>query len=343
MAEPRAANAVLTMMPGVLVCLALGAAAQGLGALEALLFGRAWIEPLVLAILLGTVVGNAIGTKPWLAPGVRLSAKTLLDIAVALLGASLSIQSLETLGLAAFLIIVAFVFVSLGVIFMIGRLLGLGRRLAMLIAVGNSICGNSAIAAAAPIIGATEDEIAASISLTALLGVIAVLVLPTAVYVFGMSVHRYALFSGLAVYAVPQVIAAAAPFGTGAVTLATFVKLARVLLLGPLTLFLSLLAPHFERSAEASGRGSGTGRLLLPWFIIAFLALAVLRWTGVLPPPVISACSIASTFLAIVAMAGLGLGVRLASVAEVGVKVGIASAAASIFVVALSALAATRL
>ncbi|WP_205214991.1 MULTISPECIES: YeiH family protein [Sphingomonas] len=332
--EPNG-RAPLSLLPGLALCVAVGLAAQALGAGEALLLGRAWLEPLVLAILLGMALANSFRLPPSVAPGIRFGAKTVLDVAVALLGATLSIAALETLGLVAVVLIAAMVFVALAGGFWLGRLLGLNRRLAMLIAAGNAICGNSAIAAVAPIIGADEEEIAAAISLTALLGVVTVLLLPIAVYVFALPLPRYALLSGLTVYAVPQVLAAAAPFGAATITLATFVKLARVLMLGPLTLLLSLLAPRFA-DADSSVAPAARPRLFLPWFIIAFLVLAVCRWTGLIGEDLARPLGLVSNWLAVVAMAGLGFGVRLKTLGEVGPRVAGATVLVNLMMVGLA-------
>src|SRR4029079_16592294 len=127
--------------------------------------------------------------------------------------------------------------------FSIGRLLGLSKRLAILVACGNSICGNSAIAAVASVIDADGDDVASSIAFTAVLGVIVVLALPLIGAMFGMTLVGYGALAGLTVYAVPQVIAATAPVGAKAVQIGTLVKLVRVLMLGPVCVLLSFLAP----------------------------------------------------------------------------------------------------
>jgi uncharacterized integral membrane protein (TIGR00698 family) len=312
------------------------AAAELLAGIEAMLFGRAWLEPLVLAILLGMLVGNAVAVPAGASPGIRFSAKTLLDIAVALLGATLSLAALRSLGGWAVLLIALMVFAGLAGAFVLCRALGLSRRLAMLIAAGNAICGNSAIASVAPIIGADEEEIAAAISLTALLGVATVLLLPLAVHLFDLPLPQYAVLTGLTVYAVPQVIAAAAPFGAATVTLATFVKLARVLMLGPLTLLLAALAPRF--GAGEGGPSASTGRpvLFLPWFIIGFLVLAVCRWSGLLSEDLARLLGTGSNILATVAMAALGFGVRLRSLLEVGPTVALGTGLANILMLVLA-------
>src|SRR5690606_31975522 len=123
--------------------------------------------------------------------------------------------------------------------------------LALLIACGNAICGNSAIAAVAPVIRAEREQVASAIAFTAVLGVVAVLGLPLLIAPLALSDTEYGVLAGLTVYAVPQVIAAAFPVSVAAGQMATLVKLARVLLLGPVVLLLALL--HRQPSAGAAG------------------------------------------------------------------------------------------
>jgi uncharacterized integral membrane protein (TIGR00698 family) len=322
-------------VPGLLLAVLVALAATGLGQLEASLLGQAWIEPLVLAILLGLIVGNAVRLPEAFEPGIRFSAKTLLDIAVALLGATLSWAAVAALGGGLFLVIGLVAIAGLLLAYAIGRALGLGTRLAMLIAAGNAICGNSAIAAVAPIIGARREEVAAAIALTALIGVVTVVALPFAVYSLGQELPAYAVLVGLTVYAVPQVVAAAAPFGTATVALATLVKLARVVMLGPLTLALALIA---RRSMDAEGRIPARGpTLYLPWFIIAFMLLAIARSAGLITDGVAATLGLLSKQLSTVAMAALGLEVRLKSLREAAPRVALTSALAACMMLILAA------
>ncbi|HEX6661516.1 MAG TPA: putative sulfate exporter family transporter, partial [Sphingomicrobium sp.] len=210
--------------------------------LELMSFGRAWIETLVLAILVGAAVRTAWTPGPEWKRGIDFSAKLLLEIAVVLLGASVSAATILAAGWALLVSILGIVAGAILLSFAIGRLFGLSRRLAILVACGNSICGNSAIAAVAPVIGADGDEVAASIAFTAVLGVVVVLILPLIGAMLGMKPVAYGALAGLTVYAVPQVLAATAPIGAGAVQVGTLVKLIRVLMLGPVCLGLSLVS-----------------------------------------------------------------------------------------------------
>ena len=302
------------LIPGVLLCVAVTGAAFLLQDAEALLFGRAWLEALVLAILLGTALRTAWEPGRFWHDGVGFAAKTLLEIAVVLLGASVSVQAIAAVGPLLVAGIAAVVALAIVASYGIGRALRLPHRMALLVACGNSICGNSAIAAVAPVIGAEGRDVAASIAFTAVLGVVVVLMLPLAVPLLHLSGLQYGVLAGLTVYAVPQVLAATAPVGALAVQIGTLVKLVRVLMLGPVVLALSL-----------GGTRTGTARpplyRLVPWFIIGFLALAALRSADLLPHAALAPAGTAANLLTVVSMAALGLGVDVRVVARAGVRV----------------------
>ena len=195
-------QASVKILPGVLLCIGVTAIATVLERAEALLAGRAWLEALVLAILVGTAIRTAWTPGRRWAAGIGFSAKMLLEIAVVLLGASVSARTVLAAGPGLLLGIAVVVVIAIGASYGIGRLLGLPHRMATLVACGNSICGNSAIAAVAPVIGADGEDVAASIAFTAVLGVVVVLTLPFTVPLLHLSVLQYGALAGLTVYAV---------------------------------------------------------------------------------------------------------------------------------------------
>ena len=329
---------ILRPIPGILLCGAITAAAFGVEHVERALFGRAWLEALVLAIVLGVAV-RAFWTpgERW-QHGVETSAKLLLEIAVVLLGASVSAATVLAAGPALLAGIAAVVAVAIGASFVIGRALGLPTRLATLVACGNSICGNSAIAAVAPVIGADGDDVAASIAFTAVLGVVVVLALPLAGIALDMSGLKFGAFAGLTVYAVPQVIAAASPLGARAVQMGTLVKLVRVLMLGPVCVVLSLIG------GEAKGARPPLHKLV-PWFIIGFLLLVAARSFGLIPAPALVPIGSAATLLTVISMAALGLMTDLRAVTQAGGRVtaAVCLSLAVLIALALGLLAALRL
>lgn len=319
----------VSLLPGIGLCMAVTGAAYVLEAGERALFGKAWLEALVLAILIGTAIRSLWTPGDTWRDGIAFSAKYLLEVAVVLLGASVSAATILAAGVPLLVGIAGVVASAILLSFGIGRLLGLPTRMALLIACGNSICGNSAIAAVAPVIGADNDDVAASIAFTAVLGVVVVLGLPLLGIATGMSGIAFGALAGLTVYAVPQVIAAASPLGAAAVQMGTLVKLLRVLMLGPVCLVLSLVASHLapqEGTAEEVVAGTARTRKfdlahLVPWFIVGFLVVIGCRSTGLLPTSAIAPIGRVATLLTVVSMAALGLGVDVCTVAKAGGKV----------------------
>ncbi|MCI0752839.1 YeiH family protein [Teichococcus vastitatis] len=320
LASPRttAVARVVTLLPGIALCGAVALFAGILAWVETALWGRAWLDALVLAILLGTALRTLRPLPAAAAPGIAFSAKMLLEVAVMLLGASLSVTALLAAGPGLIAGIAAVVALSIAAAYVIGRGFGLPRKMAVLVACGNSICGNSAIAAVAPVIGAQARDVAAAIAFTAVLGVGVVLALPLLVPLLGLDPLQYGVVAGLTVYAVPQVLAAAAPAGSLAVQMGTLVKLVRVLMLGPVVLGLSVLAARRDAAAGVGRPGIGK---LVPWFILGFLAMAALRAFGLIPAALLPPIAGVAEALTLLAMAALGLGVDVRVVARAGVPV----------------------
>src|SRR5215470_19866537 len=321
----RAIDAHLTAaIPGTAVCVVITLVAIGVQRIEERAFAHPYVEALVLAILFGILVRSAWEPGPKWTPGINFSAKFLLEFAVMLLGASISFGAIVASGPGLMAGIIATVALALAVSYGIGRLLGLPQRIAILIACGNSICGNSAIAAVAPVIGANGDDIASSISFTAVLGVVVVLTLPLLVPVLHLSLTQYGVLAGLTVYAVPQVVAATLPIGALSSQVGTVIKLVRVLMLGPVVLGFSLFASHVKPVHDRLNRRRPRLNELVPWFIIGFLIVLAIRSMGLIPQPILPAITGVAALLTTVAMGALGLGVDVRVVARTGVRVTLA-------------------
>lgn len=320
-AEPHPrATGPLAVAPGLLLCAVLAIVAVIGAAAERAVFGRAWLEPLVLAILLGALVRTLTPPSNVFAPGVRFAARPVLETGIVLLGATVTAPAILAVGPALIGAVFALVAVGLAGGYAIGRALKLPRRTALLVACGNAICGNSAIAAVAPTIRARPEEVAASIAFTAVVGVAVVLLLPLLQPLLGLSDLAYGTVAGLTVYAVPQVVAAAAPAGASAVQLATLVKLVRVLTLGPVAATLAVLTRGWREGEDGSARKLTLSRLV-PWFIVGFLLAVGARSAGWLPEAAIRAAEEGSRALTLVAMAALGLGVDVRVIGRSGPRV----------------------
>lgn len=329
-------SALPRLLPGIALSVLVSGLAILLERVEVALSGGHWIESLVLAILLGTALRSSFRIPSAFDAGIAFSAKVLLEVAVVLLGASVSIAEIGAAGVLLVAGIAAVVVLSLAVSYGIGRALGLTPKLATLVACGNSICGNSAIAAAAPVIGAEADDVAAAIAFTAVLGVAAVLAMPALHAAAHLSDLQFGIFAGLTVYAVPQVLAATASAGLISSHAGTVVKLIRVLMLGPVLLALGAVGNN-------GADGKVSLRHVAPWFIAGFAAMMALRSAGAIPPGLLGPIASAAGLLTTIAMAGLGLTVDVRSVTSSGGRVVLAAIASLLVLCALSLVLLTLL
>ena len=186
-------------------------------------------------------------------------------------------------------------------------------------------------------IGADGDDIASSISFTAVLGVVVVLGLPLLVPVLHLSLTQYGVLAGLTVYAVPQVLAATLPIGALSNQVGTVIKLVRVLMLGPVVLGISLFARELRAGSANRPSNNRAPRLheLVPWFIVGFLVVLIVRSLGLIPPVLVLPITQTAAALTTLAMAALGLGVDVRVVAQSGLRV---TAAVTVSLIALGAM-----
>jgi uncharacterized integral membrane protein (TIGR00698 family) len=310
-------NRLSLLWPGVALCAAVAAGAWLIAQLEERIFTYAVIEAVVLALLAGMLIRTRWIPAPRFAPGIAFTAKPLLEFGIVLLGASLNLRLLEEAGVRLLLTILITTGTALGLGVWLGRKAGLSSKLAILVAVGNAICGNSAIAATAPVIKAKKEEVATALSLTAMLGVGIVIALPAVKPLADLNNEQYGILAGLSVYAVPQVLAATFPVSAVSGQIGTLVKLTRVLLLGPFVALFAIL--YRDENETASTRFSL--RRYVPWFVTGFVLTALLRTAGVIPDSLGGHAQDVSKVITIAAMAALGFGVDIHAVRKTGARV----------------------
>ncbi len=271
------------------------------------------ISTLIIAVVLGIAVGNASESVEPLRPGLAFVAKKFLRAGVVLLGLRLSISQVTELGWPTILLVVGTVSATFFGTQAIGKRLGLSRGLSLLVATGYSICGASAIAAMEGQSDAEEEEVAVAIGLVTLAGSLAMFVLPILSQLFGLSDAQFGTWVGASVHDVAQVVAAASTGGAAVLSVAVVVKLTRVVLLAPIVAGVSI-----HRSRERDADDSRETPPLLPGFVLGFLALMVLRTSGVVPVAVIDTVKIIEGILLTIALVGLGAGVRFGRLRKLG-------------------------
>jgi len=319
--------------PGLLLCAIVAAIAWGIVEAEKSLIDDAIVDALVVAMILGVVLRNLVALPSSVDDGAKYASKQVLEASVFLLGASVDVGQIVDAGLPLFLLITFSVVGGLTFAWAFGTfVMGLPSRLSVLVGVGNSICGNSAVAAVAPAIRATPDEVAAAIGISAIMGLGQVLLLPLLAPGLDMSDYQYGILAGISVYAVPQVVAASFAVSEFSGQTATLVKLVRVLFLGPMIIVLGFL--HRDSSSDAPSKTlTQQLKVYVPWFVAGFLFLAALRSLEVIGADLGDDAKTLSKVLFAVAMVGLGLGVNLKNVGAVGPKVAATVLAAMAFMI----------
>ena len=291
------------------------------------------LSPLTAGVLLGVVLANTGLLSPRMVPGLAISTRRLLRAGVVFLGLQLSLLDVAGLGLPLLVLVV--VVVIFGFVFTqwIGRRMGLSRDLSLLTAAGFSICGASAIAAMEGASTASEDEVATSIALVTIFGTIALFTWPLLQPLLHLGNEAYGAWAGASVHEVAQVVAAASPAGEEALSTAVVVKLARVIMLAPLVAAVAYTARQRSKADPASG---GKRAPLVPLFVLGFLAMVVLRTTGVLPQSLLDAAKILATALLAAALFGLGTGVRVRVLLATGARAMALGAISTVLIAGLS-------
>lgn len=331
-------QSVRALLPGVAVSAALAVVCWFLGQAVPLVGGA------VFAILLGMVVGAFWKDKGTAGAGISFTSKKVLQTAVVLLGFGLPLTQLAQVGVMSLPVILSTISASLVTAAVLCRVLRIPARTATLIGVGSSICGGSAIAATAPVIKASDQEVAHAISVVFLFNVLAALVFPTLGDAIGMTNDGFGLFAGTAVNDTSSVTAAAAVWdgmhpGANALDFATIVKLTRTLAIIPITFFLALWVAAQERkqaqAANAGGAGGGVAageagtpngfslRRALPTFIILFVCASLVATVAAaagVSAAVFDPLKVLSKFFIVMAMAAIGLNTDVVGLVRSGAK-----------------------
>ncbi|WP_341728384.1 putative sulfate exporter family transporter, partial [Brooklawnia sp.] len=271
---------------------------------------------MLVAIVLGAVIGNLRPVPASWQPGLEFAARHLLRAGIVLLGLQISLTTLGGLGWRRLALVVVVVSIGVSSTLLIGRLLGVPGPLRMLVACGCSICGAAAVAGAKDISGADEEQTGTALGLVVLFGTLSIPVVPLLAGLMALSTQSAATWAGASIHEVAQVVAAAAAIGPDAMAVAVTVKLARVVCLAPVVAVLGLMT----RRSGAAVTQSGKRPTLIPGFVLGFLAMVILGTIIAIPAPVLGVIKIAQSALLAMAMAALGFGIQISALREVGLK-----------------------
>jgi uncharacterized integral membrane protein (TIGR00698 family) len=329
-AAPRGGYApVLAVLPGLALTTAIAAAAFAARQLP----GMATFSPMILAIMIGMTFHNTLGAPAIARPGITFALRRVLRLAIVLLGFQLTLVQIASVGAPGLLIVATTLVATFVVTTLLGRMLGVDRKLTQLIAAGTSICGASAVIATNTVTEAHDEDVAYAVACVTIFGSLAMFSYPLLPGLLHLDARAYGLWSGASIHEIAQVVAAAFQHGDRAGEIATMVKLARVALLAPVVLTLGLMA------RRAAGRGT-TKRAAppLPWFVFGFIALVGLNSVISIPAADKQVIVTVTTFLLSVALAAMGLETDVGKLYARGLRPAILGALAFLFVSGFSLL-----
>lgn len=316
-------HSILKIVPGFALALAIAFIAQWVeGVLPIHLIGSS-----VIALFIGMIINNF--WKPdILTPGLKFTSKKVLKFAIILLGASLSIGTILNVGKLSLVVMIFTLLTCFGGGYFIGKALGLNWKLSNLISAGTGICGGSAIAALSSVIDAEDNDVAYALSATFLFDMAMIVLFPIMGRAMNLSDMAYGLWTGTAVNDTSSVVAAGFAYSEAAGDFATMVKLTRTLSIIPVVVIFALINVRLKQKAAiaegSSEKISAKGKIkfssLFPWFILGFLALAVVNSFGVIPATVSAGAKSLSKFLMVSALAAIGLNTSFKQMSKSGPK-----------------------
>ncbi|MDD2190427.1 MAG: YeiH family protein [Eubacteriales bacterium] len=299
---------------GILLCICIAIPSWLLGRFLPVIGGP------VFAIIIGMIVAYFIRKNDSFLPGITFTSKKILQFSVILLGFGLNFTDILSKGKQSLPIIIATISASLIIAYIIYRTMKVPSKVSTLIGVGSSICGGSAIAATAPVIGASDEEVAQSISVIFLFNVIAALIFPTLGGALGLSNEGFGLFAGTAVNDTSSVTAAAAAWdgihGSNALNDAVIVKLTRTLAIIPITLVLAFIHAKKETSVDSKV----SLKRIFPFFILYFVLASIITTVFNLPAEITAPIKELSKFCIIMAMSAIGLNTNFVKLIKTGGK-----------------------
>ena len=264
---------------------------------------------LVGGIALATTVGNPHAQR------TKVLTPRLLSWSVVGLGAAMNLREVARVGLQGFGYTAAGIALALGLGLLLARLLKVRRNTGLLISVGTAICGGSAIAAAAPVLRAEDEDVSMALATVFLLNATALVLFPLLGHTLHLGERAFGLWAALAIHDTSSVVGASSAYGPVALMIATTTKLARALWIVPLTLGLGWAvakADHREGRPQVKAKR--------PWFILGFLAAAALvTFVPVLQPAGAWVAALARRSL-VLTLFLLGTGISRKALAKVGLR-----------------------
>ncbi len=279
---------------------------------------RGLISPGVFALLIGMLLNPFLSRYQFLKLGIKFTSKTILKLAIILMGATLSFTQVLSVGKYSLFVMIFTLATAFGGGYLLGKLFKMDWKLSSLISAGTGICGGSAIAAIAPTIKAKTTDIAYAISATFLFDILMVIAFPIMGRYFQMSDLGFGLWTGTAVNDTSSVVAAGYAFSDAAGNFALIVKLTRTLSIVPVVLIFSYINAKINNDTNKKTKEKVDIKKIFPWFIIFFLVMVSFKSLGFVSNDLSLVISSISKFTMIMALAAIGLFTNFKEVSKSG-------------------------
>ncbi len=326
--RPAAKALAAGIWPGLILTSAIAGASFALRELP----GVSTFSPMILAIVIGIAFHNLVGTPARAKAGVAFSLRRILRFAIILLGLQLTVTQVREVGATGIAVIALTLAATFVFTTWLGRLLGVDRKLAQLIAAGTSICGASAVIATNTVTDARDEDVAYAVACVTVFGSIAMFVYPLLPGILNLAPHAYGLWAGSSIHEIAQVVAAAFQDGQSAGEFGTIAKLSRVMMLAPVVISLGLMARRRTHHAE----DSRNAKIPMPWFVLGFIALVLINSIIAVPPTIKPAIVATTSFGLAMALAAMGLETDVRKLRAKGLKPLLLGLAAFIFIAGFS-------
>ncbi len=298
---------ILSYSYGILLCIALASAA--IISSEYIPIGA-----VAIAIIFGIVIGNITKLNKIFNKGISFSEKHLLSLAIALMGVNLNFIILKEIGLKSVILVVAAMVITISSAIILSKILKFDKKFALLLGIGNGVCGSSAIAATEKIIEANDEEVGLSVAIVNFLGTIGIFLLPfIAKFLLQFTNINSGILAGNTLQAVGQVVAAGFSISDSAGQIATIIKMTRILMLLPLVFTLIFIFSNKNKSSNEKVK-----RPNIPIFIIGFVLFSLLPTFNILPKAYVENIGHISHYILVIAMAGIGLKIKFKNILRNG-------------------------
>jgi uncharacterized integral membrane protein (TIGR00698 family) len=296
--------------------LAPGAGVALVLALAATFLSEHYAAPVMLFALLLGLSFNFLADNDKTRAGIEFSAKVLLRVGVSLLGLRIGIDQIAALGWQPVAMVVLLVAGVIGGSIVLAQLMGFNPLFGFLSGGATAICGASAalaIAASLPAHERKDQAMLFTVIGVSVLSTIAMIAYPLVADLAGLSNRQAGIFFGATIHDVAQVVGAGYAISPEAGDMAVIVKLLRVAMLLPAV----VIAGQITRRGAAAGTHRPP---LLPWFVVAFAALAIVNSVLALPPALTAGAGELSRWCLVTSLAAIGMKTRLGDLMKVGAK-----------------------